>query len=233
MYVYGKNVTKEVLNSNYKIYEAFLIKEFNDKNILEKIKNKNIKIKYLDKKDFSRFNFSNTQGVVLNVEEIRKIPLKEFLNNKKDKSLVLILDHIEDPHNFGAIIRSAESISVDAIIIPKNRSVSINETVVKTSVGTCFYMNFIESNLHQAILELKEYGYQIIASDMDGEDYNKINYEDNVALILGSEGSGVSHLLKQNSDVIAKIPMTGKVNSLNVSVATGIMIYKINETKMR
>ena len=149
-----------------------------------------------------------------------------------ENGMIVILDHLEDPHNFGAIIRTCVAAGVDGIIIPKDRSVSVNSTVMKTSVGSAINMKIcMVTNLNQAIHYLKEKGYWIYASDMDGECYTDTDYSGNVALVIGNEGKGISDLVKKSSDYIISIPMSEKQESLNASVAAGILIYEVRRQK--
>ena len=138
-----------------------------------------------------------------------------------------MLDHIEDPHNFGAIIRSCEAAGVDGIIIPQDRSVEVNATVIKTSVGTREKMKIIRvTNLVNTIKLLKNNGYWIFGTDMIGSDYTTLDYKGKTCIICGNEGSGMSKLVKDNCDFIASIPLRGEVNSLNASVATAIIVFE-------
>ena len=149
-------------------------------------------------------------------------------NVKKENPVIVMLDHLEDPHNFGAIIRTSEALGVDAIIIPTDRSVKVNSTVVKTSVGAIEYIPIIRVvNLNDTIRKLKDDGYWIIATDMDGEDYTKIDYNMPVCIVIGNEGRGISRMVSENSDIIASIPMKGKINSLNASVSCAIVLSHI------
>ena len=142
--------------------------------------------------------------------------------------IVVILDHLEDPHNFGAIIRTCEAAGIKSIIIPKDRSVMVNETVMKTSSGALSYIKIAQvSNLINVINDFKNKNYFIYAADMDGENYKKVDFNEKCVLIIGSEGKGVSRLVKAASDVIVSIPMKGKVNSLNASVAAAVLIYGV------
>ena len=139
-----------------------------------------------------------------------------------------MLDHLEDPHNFGAIIRTCEALGVDAIIIPKDRNVSVNATVVKTSAGAIYNMPIVAvANLLSTVNKLKNMGYWIFGTDMTGDDYSKLDYNMPVCLIIGNEGHGMSKVLKDNVDFVAKIPMIGKINSLNASVSCGIILSEI------
>jgi len=139
----------------------------------------------------------------------------------------VMLDHLEDPHNFGAIIRTCEAAGVKSIIIPKDRSVRVNATVTKVSVGTIENVNIaMVSNLVNTLKELKDKGYWVIGTDMDGTDYKDIDYSGKIVIVIGSEGKGLSRLVEENCDFIASIPMKGTVNSLNASVAAALVIYE-------
>ena len=161
------------------------------------------------------------QGIILEVEDVKTYSLEDIIPNiDKEYPLVVLLDHIEDPHNFGAIIRSCEAFGVDAIIIPNDRSVDITGTVVKASVGTIEKVKIIKvTNLNNTIKKLKDYGYWVVGTDMEGTVYTDIDYKMKTALIIGNEGKGISRLVSENCDYLAKIPMSGTVNSLNASVA--------------
>ena len=166
----------------------------------------------------------NHQGIVLDIEDYKYYKLEDCF----DSNFVVILDHLEDPHNFGAIIRTCEAAGVDYIIIPSKRSVEINSTVMKVSAGALNNMKIIETNnLSSAIEKLKDNGYWIYATDMDGENYTDVSYDAKTALVIGAEGNGISRLISEKSDFIISIPMTGKINSLNASVAAGIVIYEV------
>ena len=189
------------------------------------IKENNLKYVLTEPKLMDKM-LKNNQGIIVDILDYEYKTLDEI----KDDNLVLMLDHLEDPHNFGAIIRSCEARGVKNIIIPKDRSVLVNETVMKTSTGALERVNIIMvNNLVNAINKLKDKGYFIYAAEADGKDYRKIDYADKVCLIIGSEGFGISKLVRQNSDEIISIPMKGKVNSLNASVSTGILLFSIGE----
>lgn len=230
MYIYGKNICREKLKTSDRINKVYLSKNFNDKDIINSITNKGIKINYVDKLILDRKTNGLHQGIVMEVDEIKIYTLEEVLNNIKEKKypLLVILDHLEDPHNFGAIIRTSEALGVDGIIIPSDRSVKVNSTVIKTSAGSIDNIKIIRvPNLTVAINKLKKKNFWIIGTDMKGEDYTKIDYNMPVCLIIGNEGKGISNIIRKNCDYIATIPMTGKINSLNASVSCGIILSKI------
>ena len=225
MLVYGKNVALEYLNGNKKIDKIYLQDKFNDYNILNIIKTKNIKIQNLSKIEMDKKVNGLHQGIILSVPDYKYASIDELLD--KDDSLIVMLDHIEDPHNFGALIRSCEAAGVDGIIIPQDRSVEVNATVIKTSVGTTEKMKIIRvTNLVNTIKLLKNNGYWIFGTDMIGSDYTTLDYKGKTCIICGNEGSGMSKLVKDNCDFIASIPLRGEVNSLNASVATAIIIFE-------
>lgn len=216
MYVYGRNVIKDYKNLK-KVYVQDSLKNS------ELVKNINVPIKYLNKRELDKMVSGNHQGIVGEVEDY-----KYFELNDLDNDAIVILDHLEDPHNLGAIIRTCEAAGFDNIIIPKNRSVSINGTVVKTSVGTIERVKIAQvTNLNNAIQTLKKKGYWIIGTDMIGTDYKELDYNGKVAIVIGNEGVGISRLVKENCDFIATIPMNGQVNSLNASVAAGVLLFEI------
>ena len=229
MIVSGRNNVKEILKNfseKNEIKEVICSKNFNENDILSLVKKHTLKIKYMEKWDLDKLAKNNHQGIILVVRDFNYTNIEEFY--KLEKGNIIILDHIEDPHNLGAIIRTVEASGIDGIIIPKNRTVEVNETVAKTSVGALYNVKISQvSNLNQTIKKLKENGFWIIGTDMDGSDYRSINYPDKCALVIGSEGFGMSRLIKESCDYVAKIPMNGKINSLNASVAAGIMIYEL------
>ena len=225
MLVYGKNVALEYLDSNKKIDKAFIQNNFNDYDIINKVKRRNIKVQTLNKFDMDKKVSGLHQGIILNVEDYRYADIYDIISD--EDSLLVMLDHIEDPHNFGAIIRSCEAAGVDGIIIPSDRSVEVNATVIKTSVGTTGKMKIARvTNLNSTIKLLKDKGYWIFGTDMDGTDYTKLDYKGKSCIICGNEGSGMSKLTKENCDFIASIPMKGEVNSLNASVATAVIVFE-------
>ena len=231
MLVFGKNVALEYLNSNKKIYKAFIQNNFNDYDLLNKVKYKNIKVQTLTKIDMDKKVSGLHQGIILDVEDYKYADIYDIISD--EDSLIVMLDHIEDPHNFGAIIRSSEAAGVDGIIIPTDRSVEVNSTVIKTSVGTTEKMKIARvTNLNSTIKILKEKGYWIFGTDMNGTDYTKLDYKGKTCIICGNEGNGMSKLVKENCDFIASIPMKGEVNSLNASVATAIIVFEAAKQRM-
>ncbi len=230
MIVSGRNNVKEILKNfkkNNGIKNAILQNNFNENDILSLLKNRNIPIKYMEKTKLDAIAKNNHQGVILEIGDYNYCSIDDIIKNK-DNCKIVILDHLEDPHNLGAIVRTVEASGVDGIILPLNRSVSVNETVMKTSVGTLYDVKICQvTNLNNTIKYLKNKGFWIYGADMDGENYSNISFAPKSCLIIGNEGNGIARLVRESCDYIVSIPMYGKVNSLNASVAAGILIYEM------
>ena len=228
MYIYGKNVAKEKINSGEKINKIFLAEKFNDRELFDLIKRNKIKYNLVPNKLLDSKVDGLHQGIILDVDDVQTYDLDFVKSIKKDNPILVMLDHLEDPHNFGAIIRTCEALGIDGIIIPNDRSVTINGTVVKTSVGAIYNMPIIKVvNLGNTIEKLKDIGYWIVGTDMIGTDYTEIDYNMPICLVIGNEGKGISKLIKDNCDFMATIPMSGNINSLNASVSCGIVLSRI------
>lgn len=224
MLVYGRNSVYEFLVKD-KVKKVYLADNFSDSKIDSLLCGKNVK--YVSKVDLDKMVNGVHQGIVAEIPDFKYSDLDTAIENKEN-CLVIILDHLEDPHNFGAIIRTSEAAGVDAIVIPNKRSVEVNPTVLKTSVGAIDNIPVcMVSNIVNTINNLKKEGFWIVGTDMDGTDYTKIDYSGKTAIVIGNEGRGISDLVRKSCDFIASIPMFGKVNSLNASVAAGVMIYEV------
>lgn len=225
MYICGKNVVTEVLKNHQKVRKAYIYKNFHDDFIISELKKQKIPMEMLEKFELDKLAKGNHQGIMLSVPDYEYASIDELL--EKENPLLVILDHIEDPHNLGAIVRTCEAAGVDGIIIPKNRSVEVTSTVMRTSVGALDYVKIARvTNLRDTMEYLKKQGFWIVGTDMDGTDYQKIDYRGKMVLVIGSEGFGMARLVKEHCDFIASIPMNGHVNSLNASVAAGVIIYE-------
>ena len=221
MRVCGKNVFNELAKT--KIKQVYLSKKLHNEKIIESINEQHLK-HVLTEPNIMDKMMKNNQGIIFDMYDYEY----KTLDAIGDEKFVLILDHLEDPHNFGAIIRSCEARGVKNIIIPKDRSVSVTDTVMKTSTGAIENVNIIMvNNLVAAINKLKDKGFFVYAAEADGEDYRKVDYADKICLVIGSEGFGLTKIVRQNSDVIISIPMKGHVNSLNASVSAGILLFGI------
>lgn len=230
MKIYGKNVLYEALNSKHKIYEVYLREDVvkNDASFLAKLYERKIKVHILDKHQMNQMFDGLHQGYGANIENFNNYALEDVINPEKQQ-LFLILDKLNDPNNLGAIIRSCDAMGVDAIIIPNKNSIGITDTVVKVSTGAIFYVPVVTvSNINQAIDKLKKNNFWIIGTDAAAtQSISEIKNDRNLALVIGSEGYGISNLVSKNCDYLVKIPMSGHVNSLNASVSAGIMIYAL------
>ena len=223
MYVYGKNVANEVIKEKEKIKKVYLSENFNDLEIRNKLSDLNVIIK--TKNELDKIVKENHQGIIFDIKDYEYVELEKLF--EKENPLLVILDHIVDPHNLGAIIRTCEAAGVDGIIIPKDRSALITGTVMKTSAGTIDNVKIcMVTNLTSTIKRLKKQGFWFIGTDMNGTDYKQIDYNGKTCIIIGSEGFGMARIVRNECDFIATIPMIGKVNSLNASVAAGIIIFE-------
>lgn len=237
----GRNAVIEALKSDRTIENILLAKGDTTgsiSKILAIAKEKGIVVKEVDRKKLDSMSLTGShQGVMAIVTPYKYFEVEEILeyaNEKEEKPFIVILDEIEDPHNLGAIIRTAEICGVHGIIISKRRNVGITPTVYKTSAGAIEYMRIAKvSNINSVIDELKAKGIWIYGADMDGESYCfQANLSGAVALVVGSEGKGISKLTKEKCDALVKIPMVGNITSLNASVAAGIMMYEVLKQKM-
>lgn len=225
MYVFGKNVAEEVIKKNEKIKKAYIYKDFNDKNLISALQKLKISIVYCEKYELDKLANGNHQGIILSIPDYEYCDPSEMIS--ADDSLIVILDHIEDPHNLGAIIRTCEAAGVNGIIIPKDRSVLVNSTVMKVSAGALENVKIAcVTNLNNTIKYLKDNGFWIVGTDMKGTSYDKIDYSGKIAIVIGNEGKGMSKLVRESCDFIASIDMRGTINSLNASVATGIVVFE-------
>ena len=234
MYIYGKNIVRERLASGGKITRALISKKFRDQDLIDDLRRHNIKISFVDNNILDRKVEGLHQGIILEVDDVKTYSIDEFINGIKNKknAKVVMLDHLEDPHNFGAIIRTSEALGIDGIIIPNDRSVGITSTVVKTSEGAIEHIKIIRvPNLQVALKKLKENNFWIVGTDMQGEDYTNLDYDMNTCLIIGNEGKGMSKMLRNSCDFIVSIPMKGKINSLNASVSCGIILSEMVREK--
>lgn len=227
MLVYGRNVAKEVLQNSKNVKKVILQDGFDDKKINSLLENYKFDIFYKQKREMDNLCNGTHQGIILDIKDYQYSSLDDVCSS--DSDFVVILDHLEDPHNLGAIIRTCEAAGVSYIIIPKDRQVMVNSTVMKTSAGALSNVHIaVVSNLVNAINKLKDNGFWVVGTAMeDSVDYRSIDYSGKTTLVIGNEGKGISRLVRESCDFVATIPMFGKINSLNASVASGIMIYEV------
>jgi len=222
MLVYGKNILKDV--NLKKIRRVYVSESLHDKEIFSYLKDNNIRYMISSKQQLDKMVIGNHQGIVIEMDDYTYYSL-DCINNE---DLVVVLDHLEDVHNFGAIIRTCEAAGVKTIIIPKDRSVRVNDVVMKTSCGALDRVKIVMvTNLADAIKKLQKDNYFVYSAFMDGEDYKTLDYSGKKILVIGNEGKGVSKVVESITDFRIGIPMLGQVNSLNASVAAGILIFSM------
>ena len=230
--VYGKSPVLSVLENNKNISRICIQRSFNDQKTMNIIRNKNLKYEVVDKKVLDKLtNFANHQGIAVGIPGYTYLSLEELLIKIKGKEnpLLLMLDGVEDPHNLGAILRSVDAINADGVIIGKHGQVPLNATVAKVSTGAIEYVNVCQvTNLTNTIKTLKENGFWVVGAEAnEAVEFDTLKYDFPTLLIVGSEGKGISPLVLKQCDYRVKIPMEGHVNSLNVSVATAVLLYGI------
>jgi 23S rRNA (guanosine2251-2'-O)-methyltransferase len=231
MKIKGRNAVREALMSDTNIVKI-MASNSKDKTLVELInlaKRKGVKIQFVDGRILDK-ECENNQGIIAETTEFKYSSVDEILEvgNKSGRgNFILILDGVEDPHNFGSIIRVAECLGVDGIIISKNRACPINDTVAKVSAGAIEHIKVAKvTNINTEIERLKEKNIWVYACELGGEDLDNADLTGNIAIVMGSEGKGVSSLTRKICDGVVTMKMYGKVNSLNVSVATGIVLYE-------
>lgn len=226
----GINAVCESLSSK-RVQKLYLTENFTNPRVLGLAKQNNVSPLYLSKKEFAMKFPGNTQGCVAEVIPFKTYSLVEVIDECKTRKnpIIVILDELKDPHNLGAILRSSDVFDVTAIIYKNRREVSLNETVAKVSTGAINYVKCCEvTNLSQTISALKKNGFWIIGLDGDArDDLKKIPRDVPLAIVVGSEGYGIAQLVKQNCDMLAKIPMNGHVSCLNASVSCAIVLYEL------
>ena len=230
--VTGRNACREMVRSG-RAKRLYVLSRLSGDEVVVEAGKKGIPVSYVGEGELSKLaKTSAHQGFAVTVEAFETVPLKTLLNKAKSKRypLLLMLDGIEDPNNLGAILRSADAFGVDGIIMRKRGEVPLNETVARVSTGAIAYVDVcVVSNLSQAISECKDAGYWIVSSDGSAQmGYSEVDYRCPIVMVVGSEGFGISKLVLSHSDFIVKIPMVGHVNSLNASVATGILLSHVS-----
>jgi len=238
--IYGKNTVDEAIASSRSILEVFVSDNLynKDKRLVGQLRKLNIKHQSIPAKKFDQFVKEkhgvkgNHQGVVALVAPYEYMPLQEMLEkatSKKEPALIVVLDGLEDPHNLGAILRTADAAGVDGIVIRKDRAVGLTQTVAKLSTGAIEHVPVASvTNLTTALNAMKDAGLWVVGTDAsEATDYRTIDGKLPLALVIGSEGKGMSRLVKENCDFKVFLPMRGHVTSLNASVAAALLIYEV------
>ncbi|SHE85087.1 23S rRNA (guanosine2251-2'-O)-methyltransferase [Marinitoga hydrogenitolerans DSM 16785] len=237
MYVYGRNVLKEIINAHYPVKNIY----FTDSKKTDKTFKELIELTKKHKYSFSfapdnvlqkMVNVSKHQGVVIDIGKEFKYVDETILNNLRENATIVILDQIQDPHNFGAIIRSSLAADANLIVIPKDNSVEVTSTVIKVSVGLAFRIPILKvTNISRFIETIKKHGFWVYGADMSHNIYYETNLTGNVAIVMGNEGSGIREKVKSKCDALISIPMANNVESLNVAVSAGILLFEIFKQK--
>ncbi len=231
MIIYGRNAIREALRSG-NAETLLTLKRFEKDALVEKARELRVPVKFVDDNELTRMTKNSShQGFVAISKDVVLLSLDELISRAKQTKypLLLMLDGIEDPHNLGAVLRTADAMGVDGVIIKSRGEAPINPTVAKVSTGALFYVNVCEvTNLSRAIETLQKNGYWVVSSDGEAkQSYDEVDYRSPIVLVVGSEGFGISKLVWKKSDFIVKIPMVGHVNSLNASVSAAILIAQI------
>lgn len=229
--IFGRNPVKEALRAN-RVTRVFLTNNFSDKEINTLLKECKVPIRVVSAGELdTKCRNGVHQGIMAEVKPYEYLDLEEIIRRSRKEKLpiIVILDGIEDTHNLGAILRSCDVFNVTGVLIPKHNQVPLNATVAKSSAGAINYVPVAQiGNIQQTIQKLKDNGFWVVSTDGSATiDYSKLTYDFPVALVIGSEGRGVSQLIIKNSDYVVKIPQYGHVNSLNASVAAGILLSRI------
>lgn len=236
----GRNAVLEAFRSGKTIDKLFVLDGCQDgpvKSIIREAKKTDTIINFVDKERLDRLaGTGHHQGVVAQAAAYEYAEVEDILKAAKDKGeapFIFILDEIEDPHNLGAIIRTANQAGAHGVIIPKRRAVGLTATVAKTSAGAINYTPVAKvTNISKTIQDLKKQGIWFVCADMDGTTMYDLNLTGPIGLVIGNEGSGVGRLVKEKCDFVASIPMKGDIDSLNASVAAGVLAYEIVRQRM-
>ena len=230
MNVEGKNAVAEALKSDATI-DVIMVEKGINHPIIAIARDKGIKLRFLDKNTMDKMSVTKRhQGFIAVTSDFEYCDVSDILDYAKSRNedaFVVLLDGVEDPHNLGSVIRVCECAGVHGVIIPKHRSASVNETVVKVSAGATEHMRVARvTNINSAIEELQKAGVWVFCADMDGQPWCSTDMGGPIGIVVGAEGSGVSRLTKEHCDFVVSLPMNGQVNSLNASVAAAIVIYE-------
>ncbi|MCR5833502.1 MAG: 23S rRNA (guanosine(2251)-2'-O)-methyltransferase RlmB [Selenomonadaceae bacterium] len=233
--IFGRNAVTELIKSGHSVNKIY-IAEGTRYGSLQKIfalaKASGIVVETVKRERLDKICDGRHQGVIAIAAAANYFTVEEILSTAEEKGeqpFIILLDELEDPQNFGAILRTAEAVGVHGVIIPKRRSVQLNATVFKTSAGAAEYVKVARvTNVAQTLKELREMGLKVVGSDMTAQtEFRQAKLSEGIVLVIGSEGSGMRRLTRENCDELIKIPMVGKINSLNASAAAAVLMYEI------
>ena len=237
----GRNAVLEAFRSGKPIDKLFVLNGCQDgpvRSIVREARKHDTIIQFVEKERLAQLSETGKhQGVIAFAAAYEYAQVEDILANAREKGedpFIILLDNIEDPHNLGAIIRTANLAGAHGVIIPKRRAVGLTATVARTSAGALNYTPVAKvTNLAKTMEELKEQGLWFVCADMGGESMYKLNLKGSIGLVIGNEGDGVSRLVKENCDFVASIPMKGDIDSLNASVAAGVLAYEIVRQRLQ
>lgn len=236
MLIEGRNSVEQALNGNGTVDKVLISHHLRDQNLLNEIKQSGVTYQFVDKAALDKISKTkNHQGVVAYVTNYQYFDLADIIDQayaNGKQPLIMILDGVEDPHNLGNIIRTAECLGVDGIILPKHRSVTVNDTAMRVSQGAASNVRICKVvNINQEIQNLKDQGFWVYGVELGGMPLDKVNLKGPLVLVMGSEGHGIHQLTRKLVDGIVTIPLRGKVNSLNVGSAAAIALYEVNRQR--
>lgn len=230
--VIGRNAVTETLKAGRSVNKILVAHGSNNQKIIDLAKNTGIVLEFVERAKLDKMSGgARHQGIIAQVAAVQYSTIEEILElaaTRKEPPFIILLDELEDMHNFGAILRTADAVGVHGVIIPKRRSVSLNSTVGKTSAGAMEYVKVAQvTNVAQTLKQLREMELKVVGGDMDGENLFSAELGGGIVLVIGNEGKGIRRLTRENCDVLVKIPMQGKINSLNASVAGAVLMYEV------
>lgn len=231
MKVEGRNAVAELIKSDSTVDVVYVQKDMRDApacRLISAIKDKGVKISFVDKFVLDKGSVTKKhQGFIASVSDYEYADLYDICHDLKENAFIVVLDGVEDVHNLGSIIRVCECGGVDAIVIGKHRSACVNETVMRISEGSANHVKIARvTNINQAVEELKEAGVWVYGLELGGENIYQTDFSGKIAILVGGEDTGINRLTKTKCDKLVTIPMYGKINSLNASVATGIAVFE-------
>lgn len=228
-FIYGKNPVKQMLLDHHQVNQIWLA--VNDREIESMAERYHVRIRKTDKKYLTKLTGSDHhQGIAAEVPDYKTYSLQDLMDGVPEgkKGLFVLLDELTDPHNLGAILRTADAVGADGVIYKKTNSVGLTPTVAKVSAGAIDTVKCCEvTNLARTMETLQKNGWWTVGTAMDGQDFRSLDYDFNCVLVIGNEGKGISRLIREKCDYMVSLPMTGKIESLNASVSAGIMMYEI------
>lgn len=228
-YFYGKNVVRQLLEDRAEVRMVWLA--VNDRELENLCERNHVRIRHTDKKYMTKLTGTDRhQGICAEMPDYKTYSLEELMAGVPagKKGLFILLDQLEDPHNLGAVLRTADAVGADGVIFKKTHAVGLTPTVAKVSAGAIDTVKCCAvTNLNRTLETLQKTGWWVVGTDMNGQDYRSLDYDFNTVLVIGNEGNGISRLVREKCDYVVSLPMVGKIESLNASVSAGILMYEI------